>query len=770
MGHGGRGANSRTRREPSFGSGHSGEDLRLTFEDRANQPRRAGAGPQPGKVMAERAAPRSKASAGGRRAGKGRSRKRRGDGRSLAKRLFVWSVTLCVWGVVGLSALVGYYFTKLPPIDQLAVPKRPPNVAILASDGTLIANRGETGGRTVSLGELPAYAPKAFVAIEDRRFYKHFGIDPLGLGRALAVTLWRRGHGGVQGGSTLTQQLAKNLFLTQERTLSRKIQEAILAVWLERKYTKDQILALYLNRVYFGAGAYGIEAAAQRYFSKPARSLSLAEAATLAGVVQAPGRLAPNRNPDAAQKRAEIVIADMRDQGFITDGMAKAALTHPAQAIEDVGGGAANYAADYVMDALDEKIGALEGDITVTTTLDSRLQSLAEHILGDELDTKGGKLDVGQGALVALLPNGAVKALVGGRDYSKSQFNRATSARRQPGSSFKPFTYLTAIEHGLTPDTVREDAPINIKGWKPENYTHEYFGQVTLKQAFAMSLNTVAVRLAYEFGPKAVAATAARLGIQSPLQATPSIALGTSEVTPLELVTAYATFANGGLGVDPHVIASVKSASGQVLYRQGVESHGRVIDQTAHAMMIDMMRETLLTGTARKAEIPNWDAAGKTGTTQDYRDAWFVGYTATLVTGVWVGNDDDSPMKKVTGSGLPAEVWNRFMRAALAGATPVPLPAGQWERAPGLSEPSPPLASSSSPTPSSAGPGGVSAAVGSSGPLVQNAGGPIGQARPVPIPDGAPRPPALIPNVSAGRSWTPPQPRQKTFFDALFGN
>ena len=471
-------------------------------------------------------------------------------------------------------------------------------------------------------------------------------------------------RGVTQGGSTITQQLAKNLFLTQDRTLWRKLQEVVLALWLERKFSKDEILALYLNRVYFGAGAYGIEAAAQRYFSKPARQLSLAEAATLAGVVQAPGRLAPNRNPDAAQKRAEIVIADMRQQGLITEGMAKVALAHPAQAIENVGGGAANYAADYVMDALDEKIGALEGDITVSTTLDSRLQALAEHVLGEELDAKGGKLDVGQGALVALSPDGAVKALVGGRDYTKSQFNRATSAKRQPGSSFKPFTYLTAIEHGLTPDSIREDGPINIKGWKPENYTHEYFGPVTLKQAFAMSLNTVAVRLAYEFGPKAVAATAARLGIQSPLQATPSIALGTSEVTPLELVSAYATFANGGLGVEPHVVASVKSASGQLLFRQGVESHGRVIDPTAHAMMIDMMRETLRTGTARKAEIPNWDAAGKTGTTQDYRDAWFIGYTADLVAGVWLGNDDNAPMNKVTGGSLPAETWRRFMLAA----------------------------------------------------------------------------------------------------------
>ncbi len=765
MAYAGKEANSRKRREPSFGAPRAAvPELRFAPEDRPVQ-RRKGGGEAPRKEAApERAPARPKGSGGG--SGGGGSRKGRKRRRSLLGRLFIWGITLCVWGAIGLAGLVGYYFTKLPPIDQLAVPKRAPNVAILASDGSLLANRGETGGRTISLGELPAYAPKAFVAIEDRRFYQHFGIDPLGLARAVAITAWRRGHGGMQGGSTLTQQLAKNLFLTQERTLSRKIQEAILAVWLERKYTKDQILELYLNRVYFGAGAYGIEAAAQRYFSKPARQLSLAEAAMLAGVVQAPGRLAPNRNPDAAEKRAEIVIADMRDQGYVTDGMAKVALAHPAQAVENSGGGAANYAADFVMDTLDETIGALEGDITVTTTIDSRMQALAEHVLGEELDRRGGKLDIGQGALVAMAPDGAVKALVGGRDYTKSQFNRATSARRQPGSSFKPFTYLTAVEHGLTPDTVREDAPIDIKGWKPENYTHQYFGQVTLKQAFAMSLNTVAVRLAYEFGPKAVAATAARLGIQSPLQATPSIALGTSEVTPLELVGAYATFANGGLDVAPHVISTVKSASGQVLFRQAPESHGRVIDPTAHAMMIDMMRETLRTGTARKAEIPNWDAAGKTGTTQDYRDAWFVGYTATLVTGVWVGNDDNSPMRKVTGSGLPADIWNRFMRAALAGSPPVALPSAGWQRAPALSEPSPPQPIPAPAIPDNGGP--PMAAAPPPGPMVLNAGATAPQ-RPTPIPDGAPRPPGSIPNAGE-RGWTPPPPHQKGFFDALFGN
>jgi penicillin-binding protein 1A len=670
-------ANGRGRREPSFdapAADRAEADFRLSPEDRAGGSARGGAGGNEGGMMARRRAPQERdTDRPARRTPRSRKPKRRGGGRSILGRLFYAGIVLGLWGFIAVGGIVAYYAAQLPPIDQLTVPKRPPNIAIMASDGSLLANRGETGGRTISIKELPPYLPKAFVAIEDRRFYDHFGVDPVGIGRAIVRNITSRGV--AQGGSTLTQQLAKNLFLTQERTASRKIQEAILALWLERTYTKDQILELYLNRVYFGSGAYGVEAAAQRYYGKSARSVSLAEAAVLAGLVQAPSRLAPNRNPKAAQDRAELVIAAMNDLGFITPGMTKTALGAPAEPVRAQGAGSANYAADYVMDVLDDFVGTVESDIVVATTIDPGLQAAAERSLVDELNAKGQAFNVNQGAFVAMQPDGALRALVGGRNYETSQFNRATAARRQPGSSFKPFVYLTAIEQGLTPDTVREDSPVRYKGWSPENYDHGYRGPVALRDALALSLNTIAAKLGLEVGPKAVVQTAQRLGITSPLQANPSIALGTSEVTPLELVSAYASFANGGTGVIPYVIAQVKSADGKVIYRRPAGGGlGRVIDPAAVAMMNDMMHNTFVIGTAKKAQIPGWTMAGKTGTTQDYKDAWFVGFTGSLVAGVWLGNDDGTLTKRVTGGNLPTEVWHSFMKTALKNQQPVPLP------------------------------------------------------------------------------------------------
>lgn len=605
----------------------------------------------------------------------------RKGGRSLLSKLVYAGLVLCLWGVIGVGGVVAYYASQLPPIDQLTVPKRPPNIAIMASDGSLLANRGETGGRTVSLKELPPYLPRAFVAIEDRRFYDHFGIDPIGIGRAIYRNVAHKG--GLQGGSTLTQQLAKNLFLTQERTASRKIQEAILALWLERNYSKDQILELYLNRVYFGAGAYGVEAAAQRYYGKSARSVSLSEAAVLAGLVQSPSRLAPNRNPERAQARAELVIAAMNELGFITPGMTKTALGAPAEPVRPNGAGSANYAADYVMDVLDDFVGNVESDIVVSTTIEPSLQAAAERVLVEELNAKGQKFNVSQGAFVALQPDGAVRALVGGRNYETSQFNRATTARRQPGSSFKPFVYLTAVEQGYTPDMVLEDAPVAYKGWAPKNYDRKYRGPVTLRDALALSLNTIAVKLNMEVGPKAVVQTAQRLGISSPLQANGSLALGTSEVTPLELVSAYAAFANGGVGVVPYVIAQVKTTDGKLIYKRPSSGGlGRVIDPGAVAMMNEMMHNTFVVGTARSAQVPGWPMAGKTGTTDDYKDAWFVGFTGNLVAGVWLGNDDGTLTKRVSGGNLPSEVWHNFMKIALKDQQPVPLPGSERFRIP----------------------------------------------------------------------------------------
>ncbi len=441
-------------------------------------------------------------------------RKKRGGGkhRSGFGKLIYWGAVLTLWAIIAAIGVVIWVGVHLPPIQSLEIPKRPPSVLILGANGATLATRGDMGGAEVPLHELPDYAPKAFVAIEDRRFYSHHGVDPLGILRAGVRDVLHRG--GTQGGSTITQQLAKNLFLTQERTISRKLQEVVLALWLEHKFSKAQILELYLNRVYFGSGAYGIEGAAQRYFGKSAKQLTLPEAAMLAGLVQSPSRLAPNRNPEGAERRAALVITAMAEQKMVSEDAARRALANPARANKPSGGGSVNYVADWVMDAVDDLTGHLDQDITVETTIDPALQAAAEQSLDDALMQKGDKLNIGQGALVAMTPDGTVRALVGGRNYADSQFNRAIDAKRQPGSSFKPFVYLSALEHGLTPDTIRDDAPISVKGWKPENYEREYLGPVTLTQALANSLNTVSVRLTLEVGPNAVTRTAYRLGIE----------------------------------------------------------------------------------------------------------------------------------------------------------------------------------------------------------------------------------------------------------------
>ena len=595
-----------------------------------------------------------------------------GKRRPLLVRLTYWSLVACLWLVIGVAGVVAYVGAHLPPIQSLEIPKRPPSIQINDINGKQLARRGDLAGEVISLKDLPPYVPRAFVAIEDRRFYEHYGVDPLGIGRALIANVLHRGV--AQGGSTLTQQLAKNLFLTQERTVTRKLQEVLLAVWLERKFTKTQILELYLNRVYFGSGAYGIEQASLRYFGKPAKQMNVAEAAMIAGLVKSPTRLAPNRNFDAAEKRAKIVIAAMAELGFITPSNEKVALTKPPRIVAQAGNGAVNYVADWVVDVLNDVVGHIEDDVVVQTSIDSSLQASGEKALTEELAAKGDKGNVSQGALVAMTPDGAVRAMIGGRNYAESQFNRAVAAKRQPGSAFKTFVYLTAIEHGLTPNTIREDKPINIKGWQPENYTHEYFGPVTLTKGLALSLNTVSVRLTMEFTPMAVIRTAHRLGIASKLEPNASIALGTSEVSMMELVGAYAPFANGGYAVQPHVIERVVASNGKVLYSRTEQQLGRIIEQRYIAMMNQMMQETLTMGTAHKAALPGWPAAGKTGTSQDFRDAWFLGYTGHLVTGVWVGNDDNSPTKKVTGGGLPVEIWSRFMRDAHQGVPVAALP------------------------------------------------------------------------------------------------
>jgi penicillin-binding protein 1A len=665
------------RKEPLFGLAAAMADLRLSPKDRIGSaddeiPKKAVTKRKIDPEDDDDEPPRERKP---RATGGGSKRRGKAGARFSLGRLVYWGAVLGLWATIAVVGVLVWVGAHLPAIQSLEIPKRPPTIEIVGLDGSVLTQRGEMAGANVALKDLPPYLPKAFIAIEDRRFYSHYGVDPIGIARAAVANILHRGVS--QGGSTLTQQLAKNLFLTQERTLQRKLQEAELALWLERKHSKAEILELYLNRVYFGSGAYGVEAAAQRYFGKPAKNVTIAEAAMLAGLVKSPSRLAPNRNPEGAEKRTQTVLAAMADAKFITDAQAKASIGHLAIAVKPAGAGTLNYVADWIGEVLDDLVGQIDQSIRVETTIDPKLQGVAETAIIDELAAKSVKFNVSQGALVAMAPDGAVRAMIGGRNYAESQYNRAVTAKRQPGSAFKPFVYLTAIEQGLTPNTVRQDAPLDLKGWKPENYSHEYFGAVTLTQALAMSLNTVAVRVGLEVGPKNVVRTAHRLGISSKLDANPSIALGTSEVSVLELVGAYAPFANGGLGVSPHVITRIKTLDGKLLYARPADQLGQVIEPRNVALMNVMMQETLISGTARKAEIPGWMAAGKTGTSQDFRDAWFVGYTANLVTGVWLGNDDNSPTRKATGGGLPVEVWTRFMRTAHQGVPVASLPNSQ---------------------------------------------------------------------------------------------
>ena len=610
------------------------------------------------------------------RAAEGRSR-RRGAPAAREDPSAVWVASSTgwrcsrIWCGIGGAGIVAYYGAQMPSVITWSIPDRPPNVKIVSVDGSLVANRGMTGGEAVGLHEMSSFIPQAVMAIEDRRFYSHFGVDPIGLARAMAANVI--GGRFTQGGSTLTQQLAKNLFLKPDRTLERKVQEVLLALWLEHKHTKDQILEMYLNRVYFGSGSYGVEAASRRYFGKSARDVYALGGGPPGGPPEGAVRLSPARDPKAAEARAQLVLGAMRDEGMIGDNELTTAMSAPATRAASFWTGSENYVADRIMEELPGLVGDVRSDMIVDTTVDLTLQKLAETSIRRLIDDSGKKLNVTQGALVSIDNSGAVRAMVGGFDYANSQFDRASEARRQPGSAFKPFVFLAAMEQGRSPDSIRVDAPIRIGKWTPENYNGKYYGKVTLATALAKSLNSVAAQLAMEVGPGSVVEVAHRMGIESALQANISIALGTSEVTPLELTAAYVPFANGGYRPQVHFIRRVTTAEGKLLYEHKAGAGPRVINAEVVGEMNAMMAETMVDGTARKAAFA-WPAAGKTGTSQNSRDAWFVGYTANLTTGVWFGNDDGSPMKKVTGGALPAMAWHEFMVAAHEGVAMAPLP------------------------------------------------------------------------------------------------
>ncbi|MBO0740020.1 MAG: PBP1A family penicillin-binding protein [Hyphomicrobiaceae bacterium] len=570
-----------------------------------------------------------------------------------------------------IAATLIYYTLSIPDPMALRLKDQAPLVRVLAADGSLLSERGG-GDAYVPIDLMPHHLVDAVIATEDRRFFKHWGIDPSGMIRA-AFTNLNQGR-LAQGGSTLTQQLAKNLFLGSERTWARKIEEVILALWLEVRLGKHNILELYLNRVYFGAGAYGVETAAQRFFAKSARHVTLGEAAMLAGLLKAPSKYSPASHPPMARERANNVLAKMVEAGFISKEAGEEAARQTPQFSGLVP--RARSGVEYAVDAALERLPALvttPSNVVIETTIDPGLQHRAQELVQAALANEGTVANAGQAGVVFMDANGAIRALVGGRSYADSQFNRAIKARRQPGSAFKMFVYLAALESGLTPDSTVLDLPLLGSGWSPRNEGAGYRGSVTLRDALALSMNAAAARLNMTVGPRQTAAVAQRLGIRSPLRADASLALGTSEVTLIELTGAYGVLANGGRSVDTHLIMRVRTAAGKLLYERRPEPVRVLVAPMHVAAMNDMLGAVLSSGTGKRAALPGHAAAGKTGTSQDFRDAWFVGYAGEFVAGVWVGNDDGRPMHRIMGGGLPARLWRDIMLTALESRTPALL-------------------------------------------------------------------------------------------------
>lgn len=588
-----------------------------------------------------------------------------------------WPVILLagsIWLLVGAGGLFAWFIWDLPdPEAAAARSERRPSISVLARDRTLLLQVGDIHGRQAQLADLPPYLPRAVLATEDRRFYTHTGIDPIGLLRAIWVNV--RAGGVRQGGSTLSQQLAKNLFLTRARTWRRKIQELLLAFWLEDRFSKDQILTLYLNRVYLGAGAYGVEAAAMRYFGRSAAKLDLWQAAVLAGLPRAPSALNPFVAPERAAARARQVLDNMVAAGWLDPATAEAAK-RPTVITRDTGRAGRNrrWFADWALARAGDLMGGIDRDIVIVTTLEPAMQRAAEAAASET--GPGARADgASQMALVAMRPDGAVVAMLGGYQRRTSAFNRATQARRQPGSAFKPLVYLAGIEAGLTPDSLIDARDVDVGGWVPRNAGDVAHWPMSLREGAARSVNTVAVWIAEHAGRDKVIAMARRLGLTGALRPDPALALGVHEVTPLELTTAYATLAAGGYAATAHAILRIEGADGSLLYRRAEDTAPRVLAARSISAIHDLLEAAISHGTGRAARPDNRPAAGKTGTTQNNRDAWFAGYTHDLVAAVWMGNDDATPTGGVSGGLHPARLWRHFMNRAHAG-----LPARELRR------------------------------------------------------------------------------------------
>jgi penicillin-binding protein 1A len=588
-------------------------------------------------------------------------------------------LTVLVLGLVGAGGALWIklrYLSGLPALprtEALMSANAVPGMTFLDRNGRQLAVRGPRHGRKVRLSDLPAYVPKAFLAVEDRRFYEHGPIDWQGAARALWSN-WRAGA-VVQGGSTLTQQLARTIFLKPDRSFERKVREAALAVRLERRLSKDAILELYLNRLFFGAEAYGIDAAAQTYFGKPASSLSLSEAALLAALPKAPSRLSPVNDMPGATARSHLVLERMAEQGWITPAQKAEALAHPPVLVS---GGPEDEAYGYVLDLAQAQAARLAGtqapDLVVHLAIDPAMQTAANQVVREVIASQGGRAGARQAALVALGPDGSVRAIVGGIDHRISRINRAVQAQRPPGSAFKTFVYAAALETGVQPTDTRQDAPVRLGPWSPQNYAGGYRGSVTVQDALARSINTVAVRLAREVGPRRIGELSARFGLKDiPAEPGLSVALGAYEVNLLELASAYQVFQQDGRRIEPSLIEEIDTSSGQVLWRRPPIEGRSVYDAARAGTMVRMLKAVITSGTGRRAAFGR-PAAGKTGTSQLWRDAWFVGFTPDWLCGVWVGDDDNRPMSRVAGGDVPAEIWRRFMLAAHQGLPPRDFP------------------------------------------------------------------------------------------------
>jgi penicillin-binding protein 1A len=572
--------------------------------------------------------------------------------------VLAYAIIALVWGVLAAAAMLLWFARDLPRPDAALDATRRPSLTLADRSGHVFATFGDVVGEPLRLTDVPRYLPAAAVAVEDRRFWQHHGIDPIGLARA-AWTNLTAGH-VVQGGSTITQQVAKNLFLTNARTFHRKVQELLLTLWLEHTFSKREILEIWLNRVYLGSGAWGVDAAARMYFGVSARRVTLWQAAVLAGLPRAPSRFNPRSDPAAAAARARQVLTAMVETGAITPVEASAAMAQIA--FPPPPPMAAGWFADWAAEQA-QALAPPNADAVARTTLDPRLQAIAESRLAVLLDGPGAPAGVTQGAVVALdAASGAVRAMVGGRDYRQSSFNRAVLARRQPGSAFKPFVWLAALEKGVQPDDQVLDAPIRVGNWSPADFERRYLGTITVEEALAQSINTASVRLLLQSGgPRAVGNAAARLGIADRLPHDASLALGTGEVGLLELASAYAAFFNGGGHVTPFAIETLRAGGGTLDAAHAVPQ--RAMDPDIASMMARMLTAVVTRGTGRAAAVPGHEVAGKTGTTQDYRDAWFIGCIDDTIIGVWLGNDDNRPMKAVQGGGLPARLFHDIAAA-----------------------------------------------------------------------------------------------------------